>query len=373
MLFTLERASPNSPPMRLLQILPRLPPAVCGVGDFALNLASALKHHHQVETQFLCAGTASPAPAPEIPFPSERLPALTAQSLSDWLIRHRTEFDAILLHISIYGYQKRGLPLWLDRGLAQSRLDDAGLPLTSMFHELYAGGPPMSSAFWLRPFQKAVVRCLAKRSTHLRTNRAQYADWLSDLSGHPRSSIQVCPVFSNFGEPTSLPPLSARPPAMAMYSWGIHDGRSLPEAVDTAADLCRRFNLATLHLIGRGSDKISPPNGIDLKPYGHLPSASISEILSQCQMAYCPYNPEYLGKSTLVASFAAHGLAVITTGKTPELHDGLRDRFEVLHESFLDSKPLPPLDTLGSAIKQWYDGHSLQATASTFHLQLQLR
>ncbi len=356
--------------MRLLQVLPRLPPAVCGVGDYALNLASALKHHHQVETQFLCAGTASPEPAPEIPFPSQRLPSLTAKSLSDWLIRHRSDFDAILLHISIYGYHKRGLPLWLDRGLAQSRLGDASLPLTSMFHELYAGGPPTSSAFWLGPFQKAVVRRLAKRATHLRTNRAQYADWLSDLSGHPRSNIQVFPVFSNFGEPSTLPPLSARPKAMAMYSWGIHDGRSLPEAVDAAADLCRRFNLTTLHLIGRGSDKITPPPGLELRSYGYLPADSISEILANSQMAYCPYNPEYLGKSGLLASFAAHGLAVITTGKTPELPDGLRDRFEVLHESFLDSKPLPPLDTLGSTIKQWYDGHSLEATASALFAQL---
>lgn len=356
--------------MRLLQILPRLPPAVCGVGDYALNLASALKHHHQVETQFLCAGTASPEPAPEIPFPSERLPSLTAHSLYDWLIRHRSDFDAVLLHVSIYGYHKRGLSFWLDRGLAGAQIGSSGKPLTSMFHELYAGGPPTTSAFWLRPFQKAVVRRLSKRSNHLRTNRAQYAGWLSELSGHPRSSIQVFPVFSNFGEPTSLPPVSARPPAMVMYSWGIHDGRSLPEAVTAAADLCRRFNLTTLHLIGRGSDQITPPNGIDLKTYGHLPSASISEILSQCQMAYCPYNPEYLGKSTLVASFAAHGLAVITTGKTPELPDGLRDRIEVLHESFLDSKPLPPLDTLGSAIKQWYNSHTLAETARNLFTSL---
>jgi hypothetical protein len=356
---------------RLLQILPRLPPAVCGVGDYALNLASALKHHHQVETQFLCAGTASPKPAPEILFPSERLPALSAQSLSDWLIRHRSDFDAILLHISIYGYHKRGLPFWLDRGLAQSRLDDASLPLTSMFHELYAGGPPTSSAFWLRPFQKAVVRRLARRSTHLRTNRAQYADWLSDLSGHPRSTIQVLPVFSNLGEPASVSNVSSRPPAMAMYAWGIHDGRSLSEALDAAAVLCRRFNLTTIHLIGQGGDKISPPNGLELQTYGYLPASAISEILSQCKMAYCPYQPLCLGKSGLLASFAAHGLAVITTGKTPELPDGLRDRVEVLHESFLDTATIPPLNALGTGLRQWYDSHSLLTHAQTLHSQLQ--
>jgi len=359
---------------RLLQILPRLPPAVCGVGDYALNLASALKRHHQVKTQFLCAGTASPEPAPELPFPSERLPSLTASSLSKWLIHHHTEFDAVLLHVSIYGYHKRALPFWLDRGLAQAQIGFAGSPLISMFHELYASGPPTSSAFWLRPFQKAVVRRIARRSTHLRTNRAQYADWLSDLSGHPRSSIQVLPVFSNLGEPSAVSNVSSRPPAMAMYTWGIHDGRTLPHAVDAAAALCRRFNLTTLHLIGRGSDQIPPLNGINLKPYGYLPASSISEILSQSQMAYCPYNPEYLGKSTLLSSFAAHGLAIITTGKTPELPDGLRDRLEVLHESFLDTTPasILSLDALGTAIRQWYDRHNLIANANDLHSQLQL-
>jgi hypothetical protein len=39
--------------MNILQIVPRLPPAIDGVGDYALNLARQLRQDFSIHTHFL--------------------------------------------------------------------------------------------------------------------------------------------------------------------------------------------------------------------------------------------------------------------------------------------------------------------------------
>jgi hypothetical protein len=39
--------------LKIITIVPRLPPLVDGVGDYAFQLAQALRTHHQIETQFI--------------------------------------------------------------------------------------------------------------------------------------------------------------------------------------------------------------------------------------------------------------------------------------------------------------------------------
>ena len=355
--------------MRLLQILPRVPPSVCGVADYAWNLAMTLASEQGVHSTFLCAGTHGVAPSNPTAFEVHHLPTRTASSLTQWLSEQGKAFDAILLHVSIYGFQKRGIPFWLARGLGSKR-DTA--PVLAMFHELYAGGPPTTAAFWTQPFQKAVIRRLARRSHGLRTNRAPYADLLAPLAGRARDEIEVLPVFSNLGEPSNVPPVSHRPSALAMYASNVHDGRSLPQAVDAAIAICRKFDLNTLHLLGRNAVAIPEPNDIQLHRHGYLPAEHVSKLLLQSQIAYCPYNPDYLGKSGLLASFAAHGLAVVTTGQQPCLPDGLRHDHEVWNEADLSDLCLPPesRNSVGDGLHAWYHSHSRTSTAASVAHQL---
>jgi len=355
--------------MRLLQILPRVPPSVCGVADYAWNLAMTLASEQGVHSTFLCAGTHGVAPSNPTAFEVHHLPTRTASGLSEWLATQRNAFDAILLHVSIYGFQKRGLPFWLAHGLGR-KSDTA--PLLAMFHELYSGGPPTTTAFWTQPFQKAVIRRLSRRAQGLLTNRAPYADLLVPLAGCARDEIKVMPVFSNLGEPSNVPPVSHRPAALAMYASNVHDGRSLPQAVEAAVTICRRFNLDTMHLLGRCNVKIPEPADIQFQQHGYLPSEEVSKILLQSQIAYCPYNPDYLGKSGLLASFAAHGLAVVTTGRQPCLPDGLRHDHEVWNEATLSDACLPPerRNSVGAGLHAWYHSHSRTSTAASVALQL---
>lgn len=357
--------------MNILHLLPRVPPAVCGIGDYAWGIARGLRDEHDIHSQFLSAGTSWTAPQGEVEFPVFRLSALTAEALVDFVRARSGAWDAIILHLSPYGFQQRGVPLWLARGWRCLSQLSSRPRLLTMFHELYASGPLNSSAFWLQPWQKGVLRTVARASDALRTNRQAYADWLRKITGLKSRTVEVMPVFSNLGEPERLPPWSQRVPEMAMFAWGIHSGESLEVVVRKAADNCRRFGMKRLHLLGGG--KISPPaeDGVEIVRHGFLAASAVSELLTSCQMAYTAYSPEHFGKSTLVAAFAAHGLATITQGREAELPEGLRNQIEVLHESFpQEGMTSERLSNIGHHLRVWYEGHSLKENVRSYAAQI---
>lgn len=356
----------------LLQILPRVPPAVCGIGDYAWGIASGLRDEHGIHSQFLSAGTSWTAPQGETEFPVSRLPVLKAGALVE-IVRARREVDAVVLHMSPYGYQKRAVPLWMASAWQQLSCLPERPRLITMFHELYASGPVRSSAFWLQPLQKWVLRRVARASDALRTNRQPYADWLLSVPGLRTDRVAVMPVFSNFGEPEVLPTWEQREPAMAMFAWGIHSGEPLEVVLGKAATCCRRFGLRRLHLIGWKKEVDESGLGVEVMRHGFLEAAEISRLLRSCRMAYTAYSPLHFGKSTLVAAFAAHGLVVITQGMTPKLPDGLEDGQQVLHEAFLPGEAsLSPqqLEQIGRQLRKWYDGHALKANVVSYAAQI---
>jgi hypothetical protein len=356
----------------LLQILPRVPPAVCGIGDYAWGIARGLRDEHAIHSHFLSAGTSWTQPTGESEFPVHRLPVLSAGALERF-VNGRPEVDTVVLHMSPYGYQKRAVPVWMASAWRRLALRSDRPRLITMFHELYASGPVRSSAFWLHPMQKWVLRRVARASDALRTNRQPYADWLLGIPGLKTDEVEVMPVYSNFGEPTALPAWEMREPAMAMFAWGIHSGESLDAVLGKAAACCRRFGLRRLHLIGCKQQLDEVGLGIEVVRHGFLEALEISRLLQSCRMAYTAYSPLHFGKSTLVAAFAAHGLVVITQGKTAVLPDGLEEGRQVLHEASLPAmEELPParLEDIGRRLRAWYDGHSLKANVRSYAAQI---
>ena len=107
---------------RLLHLLPRVPPAICGVGDQTTYLAETLLAEHGIESEFLVAGH-------ELGSPQELWPKLEAQS---------NRADAVTIQYSCYGFQKRGIPFHLIRAVKRLRQSQPNLPVLTMFHELAA-------------------------------------------------------------------------------------------------------------------------------------------------------------------------------------------------------------------------------------------
>jgi hypothetical protein len=351
-----------------------VPPSVCGIGDYAWGIAQRLRDEHAVQNSFLSAGTDWAKPVGDTEFPVFRLPELNAKALVEFVEAREHEFQAVVLHMSPYGYQKRAVPFWLASGWQQLSQMPGQPRLITMFHELYASGSMRSSAFWLQPLQKWVLRRVARASDGLRTNRQGYADWLQGISGLKTAQVEVMPVYSNFGEPEVLPSWQERDAAMALFCWGIHSGESLEVVVRKAAAHCQRFGLKRLHLIGCKQELEPDQAQVEYVRHGFLEASALSRLLLSCRMAYTAYSPEHFGKSTLMAAFAAHGLIVISQGRQASLPDGLTDGVNILNESTLLQPGIPDvtrLEVLGAALRRWYDCHSLRENAESLMRQIE--
>ncbi|HSG40281.1 MAG TPA: glycosyltransferase family 1 protein, partial [Thermoanaerobaculia bacterium] len=130
--------------MRIVQVVPRLPPPAEGVGSYALELARALAERHGTETLFHAA--------------SAHPPSHRAGALEEALEEARP--SAVLLHYVNYGYQQRGCPVWLLHTLRRWRRGGTGRRLVTVFHEVYATGPPWRSSFWTMPLQRGIAAAM---------------------------------------------------------------------------------------------------------------------------------------------------------------------------------------------------------------------
>jgi glycosyltransferase involved in cell wall biosynthesis len=137
--------------MTILHIVPRLPPAIDGVGDFATSLGETLGGRFGVENHFLSADPAQPAPASGSVL-RERSAGELVRGVED------RRFDFLLLHYSGYGYHKRGVPTWLVEGLEAAH----SIPTAVFFHELWVTSQPWKSPFYFAAVQKSLVRRLQK-------------------------------------------------------------------------------------------------------------------------------------------------------------------------------------------------------------------
>ena len=347
---------------RVLQIVPRVPPAVCGLGDYAWLLARELSTEHRIHSSFLAAGTSWTAPSGEADFPIFRLEHRTAAELLQFVRSREGEFDAVILHMSPYGYQKRGVPFWLADGWRQLSRLKKGPRLITMFHELHASGSLCTSAFWLQPLQKRLLRTVARSSDVLRTNREVYANWLRENTGMLTTDVLVMPVFSNMQEAAEggAEPLD-RWQGITVFASTFDDEQSA-----ALAEVCCRLRIQRVGWIGRRE----PPSlgaGLCVRHIFHLPTPEARGWFRSHGHAWTSYNPEFLAKSGIFAAFAAHRTAVVLPGARGLLADGL---MEGVH--YMTPSSASPNDSvrLSQVLQAWYRTHNVAETAASYAAQI---
>lgn len=361
--------------MKILQILPNVPPTRCGIGDYGWRLGRKLRDDHGHSVAFLSAGTKGAVPESSTEFPVLSLSRLSAAGLEQgW--KDAGGVDVVLLHVSLYGYQRRAVPFWLASGMELLTRKRPRPGIVLMFHELYASGPIHSSAFWLQPFQKRILRRLQRTGDVLRTNRRRYAGWLETALPPGTPPVTVMPVFSNFGELAVPSRLADRPPAMVMFGSGIHGGRDAAATLQQATEAAGALGLKRLHLLGsvEGSpDRIGP---VEVVRHAALPAEELSALFARCRVAYSAYHPLYLGKSTVLAAYAAHGLAVLQAGdELPEtLPDGLRVGRELLAAAMVrrEAPAAGALQLAANRLHAWYAPHDLAQHARSYAQDIQV-
>jgi hypothetical protein len=141
--------------MLIIQIVPRLPPAADGLGDYALNLAHQMRQDFGIKTHFIVGDPWWVGEAQIEGFSISKVPRQSANIFLSLLESERFSSATVLLHYVNYGYAKRGCPIWLVEGLERWRNTTVTRSLMTMFHEVYAFGfPPWTSSFWLSPLQR---------------------------------------------------------------------------------------------------------------------------------------------------------------------------------------------------------------------------
>lgn len=109
----------------------------------------------------------------------------------------------------------------------------------------------------------------------------------------------------------------------------------------------------------------APPSvaGVPLTAKGRLPAGAVSDILSTCRVGVLPYgNRVVLGKSGVLAAYAAHGVVPVAFDVTHENADALMTG----HDYIDGDAGLPAsadLQVMQQRVCDWYQGHTLAKQA----------
>jgi hypothetical protein len=155
----------------LIQIVPVLRPQSDGISDYALNLAHQLRQTQGVITQFIVCDPQWDGPSRVEGFAVRRLRARTEAGIWSLLASAKESSPAVLLHYCGYGYDARGLPLWLSRGMG-SWLAEASCGMgaqtrrfATVFHDTWpSSAMPFGKAFYREMFQQWIVKRLHRYS-----------------------------------------------------------------------------------------------------------------------------------------------------------------------------------------------------------------
>lgn len=275
----------------------------------------------------------------------------------------------LAVHFSGYGYASRGLCWWLQRELsaAQAALGPQ-LRLVTMFHELFAAGPPWRSAFWTSGLQARIAGGLARLSDAVWTNSTQHAAWLSPRlkEGAP---LHVAPVFSTVGEgaPGPLTP-AQREPGLVVFGGESTRQRAFDALAGRAAAL-RELGLSRIVEAGAGS-ACRVPNGLagvlpGVHFAGRLELPQLHALLASSRYGLLEYPAQHLGKSTVFAAYASFGCVAINACSSAKHADGLTPG---QHYLTLEQLAPPPVagalaDTVAAAAA-WYRQHRLAVQAA---------
>lgn len=314
-------------PGRNIDVVSLVSPGEGGVKDFAATLNGAL-HGRLLEAT----------------------PALPVTSLAG---------ADVILHYSGYGYARRGAPLWLLRRLREARPRMRAFGV--YFHELYADGPPWSSAFWLAPVQRHIAAELAGLADFWLTNRDGSAQWLNAHA--PPRPHRVLPVFSNLGEGGHD---IGRRAAVVVLGGAALRAETYQTAGDALFDWVRQAGFE-LHDVG---PPLADPAlagklaGCGAVVHGRVEADEADRLLSAATYGVVTYPVAYAAKSGVFAAYCAHAVCPVLLARDSGVHDGLTPGHYLPSVAAM-TPDLPAAWRIGQAANAWYVPHGVERHLAT--------
>lgn len=356
----------------IIQIVPQLPPAINGLGDYALNLARQLRQDYQIDTHFLVGNLSWQGDDTIEGFKISQIKKHQGNNLSDCLSFISSQ--KILLHYVGYGYAQRGCPNWLVNGLMNWCHGKKNRKLITIFHEIYSSSKkPWTSSFWLSFQQQQIAIKLYQLSATIITSSELAKRVLEKITKTKISSITL-PVFSNIGEPQKNIPLSQRSPSLVVFGTpGLR--KQIYQQFSSLNAICKDLEISKIYDIGSPIKlPFSQLNEITIISMGIQPPDKISELLSQSLGGVLCYRTDLLAKSTIFASYCAHGVIpmILPVGNIVDA-DGLKGNkhywilAEISEKNKLD---LSMGENIANNSYYWYENHNLKRQAQIFMNQL---
>lgn len=344
--------------MEVLQLCPRLPPAIDGIGDYAVALANGLQQH-DLHTHFMTFRQGNEAVGS---FPIRELPTDSPQAFVDAI---PSNIQALLLHYSDYPYDPQsGAPYWLVDAL-KAMQHQRSLPLLIVFHE-FPSFYLFKKTFYRFPWQQQVAWNLAKLANGIVTNNGVTKTLLAKRLQQP---ILNLPVFSNIGELSHPIPLTQRKKRLVIFGTAGRRARIYQRSRAMLMNCCQRLGIEEICDIGPSlALEQSDISGIPLIQKGEQSAAAISQLLSDslAGMVYSTDNGR-LAKSGVFATYCAHGLVPIVTQEQSALMDGLQAQTHFLFAGLpAQSLSMERLQAIAQAAHQWYNQHNQTNTVKAF-------
>ena len=352
--------------MKLTAIIPRLPPVVEGVGDYALCLARLLRNNVGITTRFIVTDPAWTGAGEVEGFEVSRMTSHSVDELLNLLAEDSSTGEQVLLHYEGYGYAQRGCPVWLVTALERWRKESSERRLVTLFHELYATGPPWSSSFWLSPLQKSLATRLARLSDQSMTSLESYSRVVQEMSGKSPNTETSLPVFSSIGEPQSPLPLNERRRRLVVFGTR---GRRIEVYKRSAADLnriCGALDIEEVLDIGQPIENdFSKGLVVRSSVLGLLSGKRVSELLLDSIAGIIDYPVAMLGKSTIFAAYCSHRMiSIVANNGDARPADGLEaDSHYWLSTTASEHMSLASGQLIAERAFEWYQGHNLSTHA----------
>jgi hypothetical protein len=353
-----EKMPPAKP--LLIEVVPRMTPARCGLSDYSLLIAGELESAFGIRAAFAVLNSSEPG---EIPYPVRHCaPAALLEACSTL---SEGEPASLLVHLSGYGYAADGAPADLAQALADVSASGR-FRVAVFFHELFAPALPWKSAFWHSRRQKEVVRRIAVTADLLVTNARPSLEWLQQVP-HRRSTapIQFLPIFSQVGEPDHPPAFADREPVAVVFGLGGTRRRAYREM----AGLGNTLHALGIEEIWDIGPEIGTPQdfrGIPIKRMGVLPAGQVSQRLSRARFGLLPLIWVWLTKSGVFSAYCAHGAIPVLGRPFPGEIAGLQDGIHLLTPRSAMAAQASGLERCSRAAWRWYQGHRLHSHAAIY-------
>jgi len=361
--------------MIITTLVPRLPPAIDGLGDYGFILAKKLFQDCGLETKFIIGDPSWSGETLLGGFVVKQVAKQSKKALLELLPNDISAKNIVFLHYVGYGYARRGCPVWLVEGLEKWRCEgsreskaSSNRYLITMFHEIYAFGAIWTSQFWTSPLQRNLATRLIHLSDHCLTNKQEYAETIGKLSQGKHTNVRAIPVFSNVGEPEYPSTLSERHRRLVVFGGVGWRSRVYQEAQLALQRTCQELEILEILDIGSPLNfQIEPINNIPVVCLGKKSPEEISSLLSNSVVGFFNYPTEFLAKSGIFAAYCAHRLIPIGVSDQGQDVDDLEaGKHYWLGDNYQKKMNLSEGQLVADNAYAWYQQHQLSVQVQIF-------